>query len=374
MGRNLTDTLRGSLKAALASTISRAHGWGLAAALARTARRPLILGYHRVVEDFDAIARREMPSMLISRTMFERHVDHIGRRFRFVTLDEIGARMLAGEPFTHPVAAITFDDGYQDIYEHAFPLLKRKGIPAAVFVVTDLVGRPFWQIHDKLYHLIAKAFATWQNPRYELRLLCDVLDLPVDLAGAPHATRTPLLAVSVLLPALSLGEVRRLIDGLEAAVGNGFYNVPRTLTWPMLAEMRRAGFTIGSHTKNHVSLPMESADVVVHELEGSRQAIERHLGEPVVHFAYPGGQFTRPVVDAVVRAGYQYAYTACPHGDPRRPALTIERLLLWERSSVGADGRFLPSILDCQVNDLWPPARTCGRTHRSAAAERACTR
>ena len=42
---------------------------------------------------------------------------------------------------------------------------------------------------------------------------------------------------------------------------------------------------------------------------------------------------------------------------------TIERLLLWEGSSVDGDGRFSPAILHCQVHDLWPPARTCGRVH-----------
>ena len=133
------------------------------------------------------MARTEMPSMLTSRAMFERHLDCIGRHFQFVSLDEIGAHVLSGEPFTQPVAAITFDDGYQDVYENAFPVLERKGIPAAMFVVTDLVGRPFWQIHDKLYHLVAKAFATWDDPRREL---CGAAAPTLGLPTAPtHASR-----------------------------------------------------------------------------------------------------------------------------------------------------------------------------------------
>ena len=120
-------------------------------------------------------------------------------------------------------------------------------------------------------------------------------------------------------------------------------DVPRRLTWPMVADMRAAGFTIGSHTKTHVSLPMETPEAAADELAGSKRALEQHLGEPIVHFAYPGGQFTPGVVDAVARAGYQFAYTACPHGDPRHPVLTIERLLLWEGSSIDADGGFSPA-------------------------------
>ena len=55
--------------------------------------------------------------------------------------------------------------------------------------------------------------------------------------------------------------------------------------------MRRGGVTIGSHTKSHVSLPAESPTIVTDELQGSRQALEAQLGEPIAHFAYPGGQF-----------------------------------------------------------------------------------
>jgi peptidoglycan/xylan/chitin deacetylase (PgdA/CDA1 family) len=160
-----------------------------------------------------------------------------------------------------------------------------------------------------------------------------------------------------------MADVMRVMEGLEACIGNGFHDIPRTLDWTQLKNMRRGGITVGSHTKSHVSLPAEAPADVAEELEGSRRALESHLGEPIAHLAYPGGQFSAPVVEAAARAGYEFAYTACQHRDARRPALTIERLLLWQGSSVDAAGRFSPAILTCQAQDLWPPARTCGRTH-----------
>jgi peptidoglycan/xylan/chitin deacetylase (PgdA/CDA1 family) len=355
---------RWRLKSALASTISQVRDHGFAAALARGADRPLVLGYHRVVEDFGTAARTEMPSMLISSRMFERHLDCIGRHFTFVTLDEIGEHIAGGRRFDKPVAAVTFDDGYRDVYEQAFPVLKRKGIPGAVFVVTDLVGKPFWQVHDKLYHLMTKAFAAWTDPRREMTGLFHALRLPAAcITENKLAARNPMLAVTSILPELPLVDVRRLMDGLETTVGNGFHHVPVTLNWEELAEMGGAGMTIGSHTKSHVSLPTEAPGVVAEELTGSKRLLEHYLGRPVTHFAYPGGQFTSAVVDEVSRAGYEFAYTACRHGDVCHPALTIERLLLWQGSSVDADGRFSSAILNCQVQDLWPPARRCERVH-----------
>jgi peptidoglycan/xylan/chitin deacetylase (PgdA/CDA1 family) len=355
---------RNNVKKALATTISRTHELGLAEALARGPERPLILGYHRVVDDFAAVARTEMASMLTSTEMFERHLDLVGRHFRFVSLDDIGERLARGEPFTERVAAVTFDDGYRDNYEQAFPVLKRKGIPAAIFVVTDLIDQPYWQIHDKLYHLVAKAYARWDDPRREMAGLLSRLGLPAShLLRNRLATSSAQMTVSALLPDLSITNVRRVMQALESSVGNGFHNTPLSLTWPMIEEMHRAGVTIGSHTCSHISLPAESIDTVIEELTDSKRVIEEHIGEPVVHFAYPGGQFTPRDVETLERVGYRFGYTACPHQDPHHPTLTIERLLLWQGSSVDGDGEFSPAILRCQVHDLWPPARTCARVH-----------
>ena len=126
------------LKDAVASAISRTRSLTSLAPAARSCR-PLVIGYHRVVEDFDRAAATDMPTMLVSRTMFERHVEWIGRHFEFVSLDEIGAHIESGEPFSRPVATLTFDDGYRDVYEHAVPTLMRVGAAATVFVVTEPV-------------------------------------------------------------------------------------------------------------------------------------------------------------------------------------------------------------------------------------------
>ena len=355
--------LRNQVKSAVASALAKAHDHGLAGW--RHSYRPLVIGYHRIVEDFDAESKSEMPSMLTSIEMFKQHLDCLGRSFRFVSLDDIGERLLNGQPFEEPVAAITFDDGYRDVYELALPILERKGIPGAMFVVTDLVGRPTWQIHDKLYHLVAKAFRCWDDPRSKMFGLLSELGLPAHDLTRRSAIGNPMLAVSALLPELPQDDIRRLMNGLELSVGNGFHNVPLAVTWEMLHDMRRRGFVIGSHTHSHVSLPVESPARVAEELQTPKAELESRLGQRIDHFAYPGGHFNQATVEAVARAGYRFAYTACRHDDPQHPLLTMQRLILWERSSVDADGAFVPELLNCQVHDLWPPAWKCERVHRA---------
>src|SRR5262245_40284342 len=359
---------RSRVKTTVASALAKALDRGLAGP--RGTYRPLVVGYHRIVENFAIQAMVDMPSMLTSLAMFDQHIDCLGQYFRFMSLDDIGDRLLNGSPFDEPVAAVTFDDGYRDVYELALPVLERKGIPAAMFVVTDLVGKPAWQIHDKLYHLVAKAYRVWDDPRTQLTRLLNDLQLPAhDFAGRA-VMATPMRAVSALLPGLPQSDIRRLMTHLESSVGNGFRSVPLTVTWEMIADMRRRGFTIGSHTRTHVSLPVESSGRATAEIERSKSDLEDRLGGRIDHFAYPGGHFNPVIIDTVARAGYRFAYTACCHDDPRHPLLTIKRLLLWEGSSVNGEGEFTREILSCQANRRWPPAWKCERVDGAEARRR----
>jgi len=280
----------------------------------------------------------------VSRRMLEQQLDWIGRRFRFVSLDELGARLAAGDLGEDPVAAITFDDGYRDFYDHALPVLKRKGVPAAVFVVTDLVGTRRLQLHDKLYHLLARRF----RPK----------------SGAP----TPLQATRALLETLPQAEVEKAIRTLEseAPISEDTFSSFYSLTWEMLEEICRAGITIGSHTRTHVLMTNESQQRVKKEVAGSRQELEARLGTDVQHFAYPSGIFNTAAVDAVAAAGYRFGFTTCAHHDAALPLLTVPRTLLWENACSDSHGRFSGSILNCQIHRAFDLVSGCRQHHATS--------
>src|SRR5215471_8929653 len=71
---------------------------------------PFVVCYHRVVEDFNRSSRNTIPSMLISTTMLEQHLDWLAKRFSIVSLDEL-AHHRERRHSSRPAAAITFDDG-----------------------------------------------------------------------------------------------------------------------------------------------------------------------------------------------------------------------------------------------------------------------
>lgn len=348
--------IRSWIKTGAAAVLSRTGMDRIAGTLAGSRGEPVVIGYHRVVEDFAASAATSIPSMLISRKMLERHLDWIGRRFRFVCLDELGARLDGSDRSRDAVAAITFDDGYRDFYEFAFPLLKRKGIPAAVFVVTGLVNTTGVPIHDKLYLLLVRRFATrtWKP------------------GGLGIHARNPYQATRTLLEDLPQESLQRIVAALESeeSLPEDTFTPFHSLTWEMIERLHGAGVTIGSHTRTHVLMTNESGQRVMDEVTRSREEIERRLGTQVRHFAYPSGQYNTASVEAVARAGYRFGYTVCSHRDAGQPWLTVPRTLLWENSCLDFHGAFSGPILNCQLQRAFDVVSRC-RQHHGVSQESA---
>lgn len=329
---------------------------------------PFIVCYHRVVEKFDESARYTIPSMLISTPMLERHIDWLAKRFTLASLDEIGSHIESPRRFRRPPAAITFDDGYSDVYYHGWPLLKRKGIPAALFVVTDLVstGRP--QLFDRLYLLLRNLHSRGVPMAGTLAGLSNAMKIKTPLLdGVTPAMNEPFRIMSLLLNSLPREETEKIIDALESNVSydRELLDEIRPLTWDMITTMSREGATIGSHTKSHVLLTSENPDVTRRELCESKQALEVKLQKPINHLAYPDGRFSPAVVEAANQAGYQYGYGICRARDQKFPLLTIPRKVLWERSCLNALGRFSPAVMECNVNWAFDRRACSEHDHRS---------
>jgi peptidoglycan/xylan/chitin deacetylase (PgdA/CDA1 family) len=358
------------------TAVASACHWTRADALLRrasgTSREPLVLAFHRVVEDIEAHPT-SIPAMLIRTGTLERQLDWLGKHYRILSLDELGARIAEGGT-REALAALTFDDGYDDVYENAFPLLKRKGMPATVFVVTDLIGTERLQLHDRLYLLLVRAYDGWREPRRDLQLLLEKLGLRLrGRRTLAKAGTTAFRTVRLLLGSLSHAEVQRFLAVLEAAVGPTPEEIAafRPLSWDKLAAMQRSGLiTVGSHTRTHALLPNEGPSRVRDEIAGSREVLEQRLGAPVRHFAYPAGAFDATVIDAVKGADYRFAYTTCRCRDPREPLLTVPRRGFWEGSCLDAEGRFSPAIMSCYVSGLFGMMSRCPEDHGLEASRR----
>ena len=291
--------------------------------------RPLVLGYHRVVPH-PAGTARWLPGMAVSRDMLERHLDWLGRSHRFVSLDELGEKIAAGDPFERQVAAVTFDDGYADVYENAFPLLRRKGIPAAVFVVTDLVGTAALPLHDRLYLMLRRLLARGGGGGGRLRSF-------LESQGIPPASWRPVAAdahraLVFLLRRLPRGVLVRLAEDLEREVGVDpeARRELRPVTWSMLRAMQEGGLTVGSHTRSHALLTNDPT-----KTSGTRP---RARGPPSSNGSAVRSS-TSPTPTAAVTPGRSTPWRKRDTASRTRPAHTRIPAAPSSRSRAGCSGR-----------------------------------
>jgi len=187
------------------------------------------------------------------------------------------------------VCALTFDDGWRDTHSVAFPLLRKHGVPATVFLATGYVGTRKWFWPERLAFLLAA------SGRYAEGKVAAAVDGRIEeLKGAPADERERVL-----------GEMEKECR----ARGVVLPEERQTMTWDEAREMADAGIKFGSHTVNHVILTEAPPEVVERELVESKREIEAELGREVVSFCYPNGNWSPAVREAVGRAGYRYAVT-----------------------------------------------------------------
>lgn len=345
--------MRRLVRSAIAHGLARTGADRWIGRVGGVSKEPLILGYHRVLPDDVTIPTRGVPSLGIRVSTLRRHLEFIARRFKFVSLDEMGARVEAGT--ASGFAALTFDDGYKDFAENAFPLLQAMGIPAAVFVVTTLLEEGEVFLHDRVYSALDRAIRAGGSKRVVALLAGESHPLAVLPDQAFAATR-------LLLRSYDRQGLTRLSAALEAEFGTG-ESSPRSLSWDDLIRMSRLGLIVGSHTRTHALLPRETEARVIEETATSRAEIEAKLGVPVLHFVYPDGCFDPAAVQAVALAGYRFAYTGCKHQDPDHPLLTQSRRVFWEGSTEGALGGFSEDVLSGHLNGVFDSSRPCLDTH-----------
>jgi peptidoglycan/xylan/chitin deacetylase (PgdA/CDA1 family) len=92
-----------------------------------------ILCYHSVQSDWQS-------PLAVTPEAFAQHCAWLARHRRVVDLAEAVARMDGRARLPRPLAALTFDDGFGGLYQHAFPMLHRYQLAATVFLVAETLA------------------------------------------------------------------------------------------------------------------------------------------------------------------------------------------------------------------------------------------
>lgn len=236
----------------------------------------LVLCYHAVSRDW--------PSSLAVTP--ERLADHVRGLQRRGYAPTTFARAVADPP-RRRTFAITFDDAFASVLEHALPVLERLGAPATVFAPTGFCdgARPL----------------SWDGIE--------------EWAGGPHAHEL------------------------------------RALDWDELAFLAARDWEIGSHTVTHPHLTRLGEADLRHELEASRATCEERLGRACPSIAYPYGDVDPHVVGAAIAAGYRHGAALPHVPEHWEGPLTVARVGVYRKDSlprfalkVSRPGRHLQAV------------------------------
>lgn len=296
-----------------------------------------VFNYHRIG---DARKTAFDPNVFSSdEAHFARQIELLKARFRIIDVRRLLDLIESGETVREPLAMITFDDGYRDNYEVAFPILRSMQVPAVFFLPSSYVGSqvvPWW---DEIAWLIRKT---------ERR----TLDLPwLQNQGVPDGDRGLFIrAVLTAFKRSSLG-IDVKLDQVRGATGGQVDLAARAglfMTWDQAREMRAGGMDIGSHTHSHRILGHLAPEEQAAELASSKALIEKELGEVIHTLAYPvggPGTYTDTTLSLAKQCGYEAAFNFRPgvNDKPARQPFDLHRLAV--ESNAGPDDlRLLASL------------------------------
>jgi peptidoglycan/xylan/chitin deacetylase (PgdA/CDA1 family) len=235
---------------------------------------------------------------------FEAQMRYLRRHYRVVSLDQALCEMSESRS-TAPAVAITFDDGYADLYTHAFPVLQRYGIPAMIFLTVGAIesGEVAW--YDRVFVAFQVA------PGRELPLPTNppcVIGL-----GTPGERLHAAAKFISLMRELPTAEQRATCAKLESIVSLPRKSITnRMLTWEQIRDMQAGGVSFGAHTMTHPVVSRLTEEELYWEVGESKRILEDRLQRPILDFAFPFGKIDEcgdAAVACLARFGFRSAAT-----------------------------------------------------------------
>jgi len=265
------------------------------------------------------------------------------RRWNYdlMPIGEIADRLQRPGARPRRFACLTFDIGYRDFLDHAWPILKRHNAPATLYVpanFADQLGEPWWLA---LEAIVARndrigLFVGGRELRLDCRSVSDKSEAFAFLAETFDA----------MTPADCSAGIRDLCG--RYGVDLSAISTRELLTWPEIARLAADPLlTVGSASLTYPVLSRLNRQQTERELRMGRTVAEGAIGKSVLHLAYPfgtRGTFGGREVMLASELGFASAVTAEPGvlkqgdvtmmalpriwWDGRRPSLRAWRTLL----------------------------------------------
>ncbi|PCI70448.1 MAG: hypothetical protein COB26_02860 [Piscirickettsiaceae bacterium] len=236
-------------------------------------KRLSILIFHRVLESYDFMRSGE-----ITAKEFDEKMALVARYFNPLSLNDAVTKLKQG---TLPQRAIcvTFDDGYRDNADTAYPILKKYNIPATFYVATGFLdGGRMW--NDTVIEAI----------RLYLKKSINLTDINLGNHELNSDSQREVAAQNIIQQIKHLPQRERTekVDAIASMVGK----LPNDLMMDstQIQTLNKLGIDIGGHTVTHPILAKLSSEQAEQEIREGKAVLESLIQKPLTSFAYPNGK------------------------------------------------------------------------------------
>jgi peptidoglycan/xylan/chitin deacetylase (PgdA/CDA1 family) len=258
--------------------------------------------YHRIGDSDQTLFDPNVYSCTAEE--FQKQLKFIKSNFEVITLKEAISLTQEKKPLNKRYALITFDDGYVDNYDVAFPILKEENLSAVFFIPTDYVESnivPWW---DEIAWMLKNTTKT------EFSFAGSKI-INIKQASIEKVIRNLLTIIKNDSRCMEykMLELKRVLGCEYQANPN---DKSLFVTWEHLKEMQKGGMNIGSHTCSHRILTHIDKESQLKELKNSKMTLETNLGAVINSVAYPVGQrntFNQVICNMAKDIGYEMGFS-----------------------------------------------------------------
>jgi peptidoglycan/xylan/chitin deacetylase (PgdA/CDA1 family) len=276
--------------------------------------KAVVLMYHRVLDKDEISKSYSQNGIIVSKKTFAAQMQYLNKHFNMISLTDVIERVKDKIPFVSKSCLITFDDGWKDNFQNAYPVLKKNRIPAAIFLPTDFIGtnRNFWQ--ERLTKLLMYLHLRCrQNKDLKEKAKHNLNTVGIaEILSAPTNKRYEEISKFVSLQKnKTKPDIENLIKEIESLVElpapDDDIEDSAFLDWSKIKSMLGNGIEFGSHGKSHTILTSTDVDLDS-ELMQSKSVVESQLNTPIRSFSYPNGDYAMKIADQVRQYGYNIAF------------------------------------------------------------------
>lgn len=258
--------------------------------------------FHRVLDGNEASYD---DNICMTKASFEECVVFLKRHFEITPLTDL----LNKKPKPPRACLITFDDGWADTYNNAFPILLKHSAPATVFLPTGMIGtdKAFW--FDRIEGIVKHLEEKFKFPDARKKMQ-ELIGLRLELK-ALGTGRDLYCAVVTAFKTLEPLRSEKLIGKIEQKLKIKPSQERTLMNWNEVKEMGRTGIiSFGSHGVNHHILTRLSQHKKAYEIRTSREALMAKKINYADSISFPNGNYDQEVLNISREAGYKLLFSA----------------------------------------------------------------